>query len=243
VVKLALWEYPSFAAVPSRTNGLQRKEGHSTLAVPRRRPDLPPYPPHSRYKHDVLSNYLRLWGRILGRPRPGRQRILHYIDCFAGHGRYEGDKPGSPVIAMEIGQELHEHHQQNSRGEFYLECHFVEKDEKTYDALRWNLEVAEYDFQDVSANKYHGPFEDHIDDIFAEIHDPQPALVFLDPYRIMDIGTVIRLLGRRWNEILVTFMSRDGNRFLGLATNEDMWDTRLRTESRACAVSLESVPG
>ena len=201
------------------------------MAIPKRRPDQQLYPSHTRFKHDVLSNYLRLWGRILGRPRPDRQRILHYVDCFAGPGRYEGDYPGSPVIAMEIGQELHEYHEANSKGDFFLECHFVEKDKKTYEELRWNLEIAGYDFPEVSANKYHGPFEDHIDDIFTEIHDPQPALVFLDPYRFMDIGTVIRLLGRRWNEILITFMSRDGNRFLGVATNENMWDARLRTES------------
>ncbi len=201
------------------------------MAIPQRRPDEQPYPLHTRYKHDVLSNYLRLWGRILGRPRPGRQRILHYVDCFAGPGRYEGAYPGSPVIAMEIGQELHEYHGKGSTGEFFLECHFVERDQRTYEDLKWNVEVAAYDFQAVSANKYHGRFEEHVDDIFAEIHDPQPVLVFLDPYRIMEIETVIRLLARRWNEVLITFMSEHVNRFLNAATHESTWDAKWRTTS------------
>ncbi len=201
------------------------------MAIPNRRPNQQPYPPHTRYKHDVLSNYLKLWGRILGRPRPGRQRILHFVDCFAGPGRYKGDHPGSPVIAMKIGQELHEYHEEHSKGEFFLECHFVEKDKKTYEDLRANLEFAEYDYQDVSAKRYQGRFEDHIDDIFAEIHDPELALVFLDPYRIMEIETVIELLGRRWNEVLITFMSRHVNRFLSKASHESTWDTKWRTGS------------
>lgn len=132
---------------------------------------------------------------------------------------------------MEIGQELHGYHEANSKGEFFLECHFVESDKKTFEDLRWNLEIAEYDFQDVSANKYYGRFEDHIDDIFAEIRDPQPTLVFLDPYRIMEIETVIQLLARRWNEVLITFMSKHVNRFLSAAAHERTWDTKWRTGS------------
>jgi three-Cys-motif partner protein len=215
----------------SRTSSYIGRKEFIAVAIPRRLPDDQPYPQHTRYKHDVLSNYLTLWGRILGSPRPGPQRILHYIDCFAGPGRYEGNYPGSPVIAMEIGQKLHEYHEKNSKGEFFLECHFVEHEKRTYEDLRWNLEIAQYDFQDVSANRYHGRFEDHLDEIFAEIYDPQPALVFLDPYRIMEIETVIRLLARRWNEILITFMSRHVNRFLSAAAQERTWDTKWRTGS------------
>lgn len=171
---------------------------------------------------------MTLWSNILGKPLPGQTRTLHYIDCFAASGRYSTnhpsspDQPGSPIIAMEIGQKLHERDK-----DCFLECHFVERDLGTYNMLKWEVEVAGLDFPDVWARPHHGRFEDKIDHIFAGVRDEDPALVFLDPYRILELDPIIKLLGRRRNEILVTFMSSFTNRFLGSKAQELTWDTKF----------------
>ena len=41
-------------------------------------------------------------------PGDARRLAFHYVDGFAGRGRYSSEEPGSPLIAMEIGQELYE---------------------------------------------------------------------------------------------------------------------------------------
>lgn len=189
-------------------------------------PEEWPYKQQTRFKHEVLSSYLTRWMAILGRPRPGTTRTMHFVDCFAGRGRYAGNEPGSPIIAMEIGQKLHEKYET-----FFLECHNVERDLAVYNALRWETEVAQQDFPDVYVRNHHGRFENRMDEIFADIPEHDPTLVFLDPYRILEMETVIRLLNRRYNEVLITFMSSFVNRFLGDRTKESTWDAVFHTGS------------
>jgi three-Cys-motif partner protein len=189
------------------------------LIRPYSTPDEWPYKEQTRLKHDVLSNYLTKWSFILGRPRSGAKRTLYFVDCFAGPGRYAGGQPGSPVIAMVAGQQLNDSFQDS-----FLECHFVERDRRVYESLRWEVEVAQYDCPSVWAKAYLGPFEEHIDNIFEQIPDGSPTLIFLDPYRIMELETVIGLLGRRYNEILITFMSSFISRFLDDPAKEATWD-------------------
>jgi three-Cys-motif partner protein len=182
-------------------------------------PDEWPYKEQTRIKYDVLSNYLTKWTFILGRARAGAKRVMYYVDCFAGPGRYSGNQDGSPIIAMRAGQKLHE-----SFPDSFLECHFVERDPRVYESLRWEVEVAKQDFPAVWAQPYPGRFEDRIDAIFEQIPNGAPTLVFLDPYRILEIETVISLLNRRYNEILITFMSSFISRFLSDPTKESTWD-------------------
>lgn len=208
------------------------EKGTILMVHPFSTPDNWPYKEQTRFKHDLLSNYMTLWARILGRPHGGRKRTLHYVDCFAASGRYSTgnlgltDEPGSPIIAMEIGQDLHERHK-----DCFLECHFVEKDLATYNMLRFEAETAGVDFPDVWWRTHHGRFEDKLDEIFAGIDEGEPTLVFLDPYRILELDPIIRLLARRRNEILVTFMSSFTNRFLGSRAQELTWDTKFRSDA------------
>ena len=101
------------------------------MISPYSNPDEQPYKEQTRFKHDILSNYMTLWGNILGKPRPDQIRKLHYVDCFAAGGRYSEDHPGSPIIAMRIGQELNERNK-----DCFLECHFVERNLANYNSLR-----------------------------------------------------------------------------------------------------------
>jgi hypothetical protein len=85
----------------------------------------------SRIKHDILSRYIQVWGRIIlyglrssarigaTTGRPFRTRFV-YVDGFAGDGQYDGEDTdkftgeprsmifGSPVIGIEALDSIRE---------------------------------------------------------------------------------------------------------------------------------------
>jgi len=177
---------------------------------PDKQADLWEYKEQTRIKHAILSNYLKRWMVILGRPRADRPRRMHFVDSYAGRARYKGGEPGSPVLSMEVGEELHHHF----KGAFFLKCHNVEPDPFNFSSLRWEVEVAKQDFPSVEVRNYQGTFEARAGDVFANIGRGEPALVFLDPFGYQDVDMPLRMLERRYNEVFITFMSSFVNRFL-----------------------------
>ena len=158
---------------------------------PDRQQGLWEYKEQTRIKHAILSNYLKRWMAILGRPRASKPRRMHFVDSYAGRAKYAGGEPGSPIRAMEVGEELHHHF----KGAFFLECHNVERDPFNFASLRWQVEVAKQDFPSVEARNYEGAFEDRLGDVFANIGPGEPALVFLDPfgYQGIDMPNLIAM--------------------------------------------------
>ena len=61
---------------------------------------LPKMAPHTAAKHLLLKRYLDRWFPILGK----YNRIINYIDGFAGPGEYEGGETGSPLLAIEAAK-------------------------------------------------------------------------------------------------------------------------------------------
>jgi three-Cys-motif partner protein len=110
------------------------------------------YKEQTRMKQAVLSNYLTRWGSILRRPWSDEPQPLYYVDSFAGRGRYEGGELGSPIIAMEIGQELHDHFD----GDVYFVCHNVERDEQNLSSLRREVDAAQALYPQVPVTNYPG---------------------------------------------------------------------------------------
>jgi three-Cys-motif partner protein len=176
-------------------------------------------------KHAMLSNYLTRWGSILRRPRSHEPQPLYYVDSFAGRGRYEGGEPGSPIIAMEIGQELRDHFD----GEVYFVCHNVERDRENFESLAREVDASRPLYPGVSITNYFGSFEDNVDGILDVIPANAAALYFLDPWGYQNINMVIRLLERRYSEVIVTFMSSFWNRFLGDESKASLHDENFDT--------------
>ncbi|WP_166175501.1 three-Cys-motif partner protein TcmP [Rubrobacter tropicus] len=177
---------------------------------PDKQPDLWEYKEHTGLKHAILSNYLKRWISILGRPRAGKPKTMHFVDSYAGRARYKSGELGSPILSMEVGEELHRHF----NGAFFLECHNVERDAFNFASLRWEVEVAKQDFPSVGVRNYQGSFEDRAGEIFSNIGAGEPALVFLDPFGYQSIDMPLKMLDRRRNEVFITFMSSFVNRFL-----------------------------
>ena len=58
---------------------------------------------HTLAKHKVLVGYLQAWAAIMSRlvsSHRGMPRSLRVIDGFAGPGKYDNEKDGSPILAL-----------------------------------------------------------------------------------------------------------------------------------------------
>ncbi len=56
------------------------------------------YELHTRVKHEILTGYLSAWIKILG----GHGGTVHYVDAFAGRGRYATGEAGSPLLVLDM---------------------------------------------------------------------------------------------------------------------------------------------
>ena len=124
--------------------------------------------PWSTVKDELLGCYLR----------PYIQKVIHtkhpilYIDCFAGKGRFEDGKHGSPLIALDIINDC----TKNSKAEqATIRSEFI--DLNYANELRVNL--AGYSNIGITSGKY----EEHIESILAN-KSGYNVFMYVDPYGI-----------------------------------------------------------
>lgn len=96
-----------------------------------------------------------------------------FFDGYAGAGRYENGPPGSPMLAMQIAKK-----QLPNR---ILDCVFVEKERKSFTALKQVTE--EFRAQGVRCVALAGGVEDHIFDTIRQ-SSGAPLFMFLDPFGV-----------------------------------------------------------
>jgi three-Cys-motif partner protein len=165
---------------------------------------------NTRVKHDILFEYLKGFISVLSAGnRAEPLRVLHYVDSRAGRGWYEGGEPGSPIVSMRVGQELHEYLDQYRDDPVYLECYNVEYDPENFDSLEREIEAVGDKYPSVGVRNFFGPFEDHSDEILSLITSGEPTFVFIDPFGYLgvELQEVLRFLQRPRSEVFVTFMS------------------------------------
>lgn len=165
---------------------------------------------NTRVKHDILFEYLKGFIPVLSSNSQGEPiSVVHYIDSHAGRGWYEGGEPGSPIVAMKVGQELHEYLAGRRDVPVYLECYNVEHDRENFDSLKREIDAVRDRYRSVGVRNFFGPFKDHSDEILGLIPSGQPTFVFIDPfgYRGAELQEVLQFLQRPRSEAFVTFMS------------------------------------
>lgn len=81
---------------------------------------------HTLAKIGIISNYLKVWSRILAKGFLNRE--INYVDAFAGPGIYIGGQPGSPIRAIEAIAE-------SESLPTNINLHFVEQDKKRHAEL------------------------------------------------------------------------------------------------------------
>lgn len=183
---------------------------------------------HTAVKHKILSEYLERWLAILGRPdREGKPRMLHYVDTHAGRGRYEGGEVGSPIIAAQKGEELHQHY-----GTVYLSCHNIEEDTANFTNLKHEIAQVQPTCPSVELSIYQGDFRALMPQILGRIPAAQAALIFIDPFGYSDLAlhqVLEYLKGRRYHELVITFMSQFISRFMSDKDKHETLDVVLDT--------------
>lgn len=166
------------------------------------------YSANTRIKHEILKKYLKAYLTALSNVADA----VHYIDGFAGRGRYAGTAPGSPILALELlGQQR-----------LPYCASFVEAQEGDSEDLRRVIAALPVSGRQLGRSLVlNGEFAEHIDAVLA-----RPALhpfrrvatfAFVDPCRVKGVRVrdIQKILAIPYGECLI-FWNYDGvNRWLG----------------------------
>jgi three-Cys-motif partner protein len=175
------------------------------------------YTEHTGAKHEILRRYLDAWYSILGSSRAPQLVIL---DGFAGRGKYNDGRQGSPVLIHDaavraVGRGI------SPRVRIFCS----EATEANFECL--SEVVAELSVcPGVEITARHKTFAEAAPPVAKWLGDHRgmiPAFAFVDPFGFTGVPLdVIRsLLAVDRVEVLLTFMARDMGRFLTLDTVEE----------------------
>jgi three-Cys-motif partner protein len=117
---------------------------------------IKPRKTQTKVKHTILKNYLKSWGGIIinGWRRKPTSLHLVYIDCNASNGRFNGElgdsvakrktKPifGSPIIGVEILDELTVWARENAGINIRTSAILFEQERDVFDELKQSLSIA-----------------------------------------------------------------------------------------------------
>ncbi len=131
----------------------------------------------SKYKHQILRNYLTIWVRKLS----SKHKILTFLDLCAGAGGYATGEDGSPVIAARMNADPAI--KRNGAALLVVAC---EEKPDTAAALREALRTWT-EASPPRAVVLDGNFTNLLEEIVARTRDV-PTLFFLDPYGMKDVS-------------------------------------------------------
>jgi three-Cys-motif partner protein len=179
----------------------------------------------SEIKHDILRKYLKLFINKLG----ARGRI-YYVDGFAGQGKYDDGKEGSPLIAARIAGEYAD------RGRDVLRCINVEMEPDVFQNLKHHTN--EFASRGLISNIC-GSFEDRLDTILGMVGN-DVVLFFIDPFGAKGIELPllekVRSQSKGTSEILLRFddlrIGRTIGNIVGLASTSDLSDLKTARSLR-----------
>ena len=164
---------------------------------------------HTQAKHEILRRYLGAWFPILSRYHG---RIL-YIDGFSGPGRYKGNEPGSPLVALDAALT----HRSTLQGQLF----FLFIDERTDRIGHLNQELAMISLPShfsvkAQAGVFYEELRNMLDELDIRNVQLPPTFAFIDPFGFkgMPFEAVERLLKQSRTEVFITFMVDSINRFV-----------------------------
>lgn len=128
-------------------------------------------PEWSRWKHEILLEYLGAFAGILQ-----RYQTVYLVDGFAGAGKHGDGSEGSALRSAKLARSI-EH---NPSRNYKLRCINVEQNEDIFEFLNQNTR----NYSQFVSN-YHGGFGDNVWKILGEIAE-QPSLFFIDPFGFQD---------------------------------------------------------
>jgi three-Cys-motif partner protein len=163
------------------------------------------FKPHTLLKHQILDSYIVAWAMKLLIGSQFRTRLA-IVDAFAGAGRDDTGKPGSPIIAAQRAkQAMTQVNAKRETSRARIDVYAIEQDPAILRKLQDTVEGVD----SINPELVHllgGTLADHIDAIMAEIGDA-PAFFFFDPYGVkgLDASTYRKALRGPHNEIFALF--------------------------------------
>ena len=172
------------------------------------------YEEQTQMKHKVVTEYFKLWAKILG-----KYYKVYYFDCFGGCGAYlDSEKVyyGSPFLAAEVASEL------KGSLDRKIEIYVTEPDDDNYKNL---LKVREdlFDKLTVLPRIAKITFENLINHKWAigKYKDPNtPVFIFIDPFGYsLDFNDIKDIMNYKRNEMIINFMFDYISRFIETGDN------------------------
>lgn len=153
----------------------------------------------SEIKDSLLRCYIRpYFQKVLRSGKP-----ILYVDCFAGKGKFEDGKPGSPIIALDARKDsLNITRASNAQ----IETYFIDLNY----ASDLEINLASYEESYWKPYIVSGKFEDKIIEILQHRHDVN-VFLYIDPYGIqalnMELFNKINSYVFKSFEMLINFNS------------------------------------
>ena len=157
----------------------------------------------AKVKHHLLETYIERLFMIIGQ----HQKIIRYVDCFAGPWQEGSDdlQDTSIGIALRLIRKCREGLKKMNK-EVMFRALFIEKDKKAFQKLQNYLTGISH--QEVATDAFHGDFFDLRDAILEWCGDDF-TFFFIDPKgwkNVVEIPTLTPLLKRPNSEFLINFM-------------------------------------
>jgi three-Cys-motif partner protein len=164
--------------------------------------------PHTSAKHTILRTYLDAWFPIMS-----WNRLVVFLDGFAGPGRYTGGEPGSPIIALESAKT---HKAKLSKELAFL---FIEERKDRADHLSKEIETLKCpdSFKtEVKCGEFAPTLTAILDELAQGHLELAPTFAMIDPCGFAGIPFELmkRLLDNPSCELFVSFMVDSINRWL-----------------------------
>jgi len=150
-------------------------------------------------------------------------RPIYYVDCFAGQGKFDDGKPGSPIIALQARDAcLGKTTLRSSRGK--IDVCFIELNH----AQQLSKNIAEFGNRYGHPSIVPGKYEEKIEELLSARRGSN-VFLYIDPYgiRALDCGLYEKFnkYGFHSLEILINFNTfgffRDACRAMNVAYNND----------------------
>ena len=147
------------------------------------------YKEQTEHKHKYLRAYLATWFKILISHKTitnEKYNQIIYVDSFSNAGEYTKHEKGSPLIALEIFNNILKA-EKNKKLDIEVKCYFNDYDKTRVEYLEELINKESFDrrikikYNAITANE-------HIVEVMKEIkkYSSKKALFFIDPYSVAD---------------------------------------------------------
>lgn len=192
--------------------------------------------PWSEVKDKIVSGYLTPYSaKLLATKKP-----LKIVDCFAGKGKFDDGKDGSPIMIAKVIKNILK--TENAYQNKNIEAYFIEQ--KYHNKLKDNLQYYS------QCKVISGSFEENILKILDKNNNENTNLfLYIDPYGIKSLSFQVfdklKSMETISTEILMNFNSfgflREGFRLLGKDIPTELSKSNYETDGKNTIVRMDEI--